>query len=179
MLKFKSILNSQFSILKSQSGQSLVEVLIALAVGIIIIGAMVMVVISSLNNEQFGTSQNQSTQIAQEGLDIMREASQSDWNSFATNNLTNYCLSENSTNLVPRSSFTPGECPQNVGTYVREITIIFNGCTAVTPPPTTNAKVTSRVKWTDGKCTTSTNIFCHQVELSSCFFKPSTGGAYP
>lgn len=175
------IYHLSFKLRSAQFGQSLIEVLIALGVGIIIIGAMVVVVMSSLNNEQFGTSQNQSTQIAQEGLDIMREVSQSDWTSFAANTLTNYCLSENSSDLVQRSSYYDGQCPQNVGNYVREITITINGCTnpSPTPPPTfANAKVTSTVKWTDGKCSSS-NRFCHRVELSSCFFKPSAGGAYP
>ena len=65
-MKKKSALgNSQFSILNSQfygeSGQTLLEALIALATAVVVITAMAVLVLSSLSNAQFSKNQNQAT----------------------------------------------------------------------------------------------------------------------
>ena len=63
LLKFKK--NSQFSILNSQffseSGQTLLEALIALVTAVVVITAMAVMVLTSLNNAQFSKKQNQAT----------------------------------------------------------------------------------------------------------------------
>lgn len=56
----------------SEKGQTLVEVLIALTVGIIVIGALAITTIVSLRNSQFSQNQLQATQLAQEGIDLVR-----------------------------------------------------------------------------------------------------------
>jgi len=157
-------------LLKVQGGQTLLEVMIALGAATLVMSAIVVVVISSLSNEQFGISQNQATHFAQEGLDVIRNTSQSDWGTFATYN-GYYCLPENGTVPTPR---TEPSCSQNLSpSFVREIRIERNNCVSPTPPTTTNGKVTAYVKWSDGKCPVL-DQYCHKVELTSCFFKPIT-----
>ena len=158
----------RFLNLRSQKGQSLLEVMVALAAASMIIAAVVGAVVSALNNEKYGTSQNQATQYAQEGLDILRNSSQADWNVFMTQSGT-YCLGENQ----PIPSPPAGSCGENIGHSIREIIIEHHRC-GITPYPAspTNAQVTSIVKWSDGKCPGS-NLYCHQVKLVSCFYKPS------
>ncbi len=156
----------KFLILGAQKGQSLLEVMVALAAASMIIAAVVGAVVSALNNEQYGTSQNQATQYAQEGLDIIRNSSQADWNAFMLQ-IGEYCLNEDGT--VPSSP----PCIESIAHSIREIRIDHNLC-GITPypDPPTNAQVASVVKWSDGKCPAGTQ-YCHQVKLVSCFYKPS------
>lgn len=155
--------------LGSQKGQSLLEVMVALAAASMIIAAVVGAVVSALNNEQYGTSQNQATQYAQEGLDIIRNSSQADWNAFVSQN-GEYCLNEDST--VPAAKTTES-CPESAGHSIREIRIDYHLC-GITPYPADpfNVQVTSVVMWSDGKCP-GNNLYCHQVKLVSCFYKQS------
>ena len=155
----------------SEKGQSILEVMIALAAATIIITAIVAAVISALSNEQFSIGQNQATQFAQEGLDSMRNLSQTDWNTFV--NYPQYnCLGKNETIPTQRSGTI---CPENMdtGSFIREIWIESNSCTSPTPPSLLNTKVTSVVKWADGKCMgAGDEQYCHKVELISCYFRP-------
>ena len=78
---------------KKQLGQTLLEALIALATAVVIISAMTVIVLSSLNNAQFSRNQNQATQYAQQGIEFLKNLAQSDWASFKANTQVNYCLS--------------------------------------------------------------------------------------
>lgn len=55
-----------------EKGQTLVEVLVALTVGIVVIGALAIATIVSLRNSQFSQNQLLATKLAQEGLDLVR-----------------------------------------------------------------------------------------------------------
>jgi type II secretory pathway pseudopilin PulG len=55
-----------------QSGQSLIEVLVALVVASLIIVALVTLVVASLRNAQFAQNQTRATKIAQEAIDQIR-----------------------------------------------------------------------------------------------------------
>ena len=59
---------------RSQRGQTLMELVVVLAVSIIIIGALVFATISSLRNAQFAKNQSQATKLAQEALERVRSA---------------------------------------------------------------------------------------------------------
>lgn len=158
-----------------QSGQTLLEALVALTTAVIIISAMTVIVISSLNNAQFSKNQNNATQYAQQGIEILKNQSQSDWPTFAANN-GNYCLSKDSTTLTPKGtgcSPTP-----NVGIFLREVAIsqyaVGNIDTSCPPSTAARAKVTVSVGWSDNKCTDSTDVYCHKVKISSCIYKETT-----
>ena len=81
----------KFLILGAQKGQSLLEVMVALAAASMIIAAVVGAVVSALNNENMGQVKIKPLQYAQEGLDIMRNSSQADWNVFMLQ-IGTYCL---------------------------------------------------------------------------------------
>src|SRR3990167_5556502 len=109
---------------KKQSGQTLLEALIALATAVVIISAMTVVVLSSLSNAQFSKNQNQATLYAQQGIEFLKNLSQSNWTTFTTNN-GSYCLSQDSTTLTPKP-LSPG-CAQSPyiinNLFVREVSI--------------------------------------------------------
>lgn len=166
---FKKIIN--------QKGQTLLEVMLSLSVAILIASAIVVSIINALNNEQFGVSQNQATQLAQEGVDIFRNLSQSDWASFVSygnvdGTAINWCLPQVNPTPIPLGS----GCNPNAGNnnrFVREIKIELNRCITPTPGANISGRVTSTVKWADTKCTGTGNAqYCHKTEVVSCMFRP-------
>ncbi len=154
---------------KKQLGQTLLEALIALATAVVILSAMAVIVLSSLNNAQFSKNQNQATQYAQQGVEFLKNLSQSNWTTFANYNQTNYCMpSDNS--LPQRVSGSCGPNP-NVGIFLREVTIrqssdVLNTCN----PVVNSALVSVSVGWSDNKCTNSGDLYCHKVKLISCVY---------
>lgn len=167
----------------NQKGQSLVEAVIALGVAAIVVSAMAVAAITSINNADFSKYQNLATQYAQEGLEIVRQQSQTNWTTFSAKTpvrLTQYtyCLDQNTTNLYapPLGS----SCGKNINLgnnpfFVREVILTqTNFNVAYTTPSVINPacngtiQATVSVAWTDGKCSSSSN-YCHNVTLSSCF----------
>ncbi len=144
-----------------EAGQTLVEALIALAVAITIISAIVVAVISSLSNTQFTKNQNIANHSAQEGMEIVRQIRNTSWETFYRLSDKSYCLAANSKSLDKVGS--TGKCIQNVGIYVREITIEHGS-----PFCEDLSRVTVNVSWSDSKCTDISNTFCHKVILVSC-----------
>lgn len=144
----------------NEKGQSLVEALVALAAAAVIVSAIAIAVITSVNNSDFSRNQNTATQYAQEGIEILRNLSQTNWANFSTFSGT-YCLAQDSTTLTIPSG---ASCTQNVATnYVRQV-VITQGSGSCSG----NTKVAVTVSWSDGKCTSSSNPFCHTVVLDSC-----------
>lgn len=136
-------------------GQTLIEVLIAMAVGLVVVSAITIAVISALNNAQFSKNQNLATQYVQEGMEVVRRIKNS------SNLLVgDYCLNKGS--LVLRQKPAAG-CGQNVDIFVREI----NVTSPLSGPCSNQLKATVFVQWTDSKC--SGGAFCHEVKLVSCF----------
>ena len=68
----------------NEKGQSLVEALIALGVAVIVVSAMAVAAITSVNNADFSKYQNLATNYAQQGLEVMRQQAQSNWAFFAS-----------------------------------------------------------------------------------------------
>lgn len=157
------------------SGQTLIEVLVALGTAVIVLSATVSVTISALNNAQFSKNQNIATAYAQEGMEIMRKMRNSDPSIFDSLN-GSYCLDKGSRGLDPDSdqknrSITNG-CskvssspnPVNIDNiYVRQVDIEEDlaKCQEI-------KKITVTVSWSSNKCTSSDNLYCHKVELVSC-----------
>lgn len=65
-------LKEEQSALNSQKGQTLMELIVVMAVAIMVIGALTFATIASLRNAQFAKSQSQATKLAQEGLERVR-----------------------------------------------------------------------------------------------------------
>ncbi len=73
-MKKEKILHSQFSIVNSENGQTLIELIVVVSVSVIVVGALVFATIASLRNAQFSKNQAQATKLAQEGLEIVRSS---------------------------------------------------------------------------------------------------------
>lgn len=143
-----------------ERGQTLVEVLVAMATAVAVLSAIAITVVSSLSNIEFTKNQNQATQYSREGLEVVRRLARSNWTTFESYNATDYCLGKSQTVL---SAMGPNGCGQNVdNTFVRKIEIEQNSTSCQS-----NAKITSVVSWSDSKCG-SDNVFCHEVTLDSC-----------
>lgn len=144
--------------MKNQFGQSLVEALVALGAAIVVISAVVVATITALNNADFSKNQNLATQYAQQAMEILRQQSETNWNSFSAYS-GKYCLSKGSSTLIPAGA----TCPVNVDNFfIRTINIAQNNanCSGA-------AKVSVIVSWNDGKCNSSSS-YCHNVTLDSC-----------
>lgn len=168
-----------------ENGQSLVEVLVGLATASIIVGAITVATLSSLNNATYSKNQNLATQYAQQGVEIVRSLRDRDYASFknlvATSSATTYCLAKSCTAIDPPSGSQSDpcgpmylQCQQNVGgenadTFVRQVVVnpLASDCADTAQSQTQATGVTVTVSWYDGKCPT-TNIFCHTVSLSTC-----------
>lgn len=165
----------------NQKGQSLVEALIALGVATIVVSAMAVAAITAVNNSDFSKYQNLATHYAQQGIEILKQQSQTYWTTFsaqagqAPGNL--YCLAQNDTALGSVQT----SCPQqNIKDqngklfFVRDVTLTqLSYIPNLTPGPAYPAcngivQATVRVSWTDGKCSSATD-YCHKVSLKSCF----------
>ena len=167
-----------------QAGQTLIELLVGLSAAVVVISAITVAGISSLNNAQFSRDQNLATQYTQEGLEIMRNMRDLNIASINASSLPDgvYCLAKtcaginkniSDANCGPRNGL---RCSQNVNSFVREVTISHNdpfcngnGPTPLTPTPAVDTvKVSVSTYWTDPKCTSSSNTYCHSVLFTSC-----------
>lgn len=71
---------------KDEKGQSLVEIIAALAVALIVILALVRVTVTSIRNAGFAKNQALATQYAQEAMEKIRAyRDQNDWVTFVAN----------------------------------------------------------------------------------------------
>lgn len=167
-----------------EAGQTLLEILLAFSVSILVLSAIVIGITTSLSNTQYTRNQNSANSYAQEGMAVVRQIKNSSWSSFLLKGQKNYCLAENSTELVVRTS---ANCEQNVGIFSREVTIEHgytsgnssgdSSCSPGNPPmptPTPTppvtpewSKITVKVSWSDNKCPLGTPL-CHKVELITC-----------
>lgn len=160
-------------------GQTLIEVLIALSIAVVIVTAVAVSVLSALNNAQFTKNQNMATQYVQEGMEIVRNIRNSNWDSFK--NLSGaYCLDKNSADLIAKvpqdMNFEngcphPGVPPQNLDIFARQVNIEYAPVPSTAPAPCSNSerKVTVLVSWASGKCTNPSDVYCHSAKVSSCF----------
>lgn len=158
-------------------GLTIVEVMIALGAGAVILTALTYITLTSLGNSRQGSSQALATQLAQEGMEIMRNMKENNWTGFTALQDTTYCLA--STCTVPNSS-SGGTCGPKVSTcglnvsnkYVREVTVAHGVARCVPPVPVAGRiyiAVNSSVSWKDSLCTNPSDPYCHKVKVESCF----------
>lgn len=171
--------------LSSQSGQTIIEVLIALSTAVVIVAASTLAVLTAINNASYTQTQNSATRYAQEGIEFVRYLRGSNFTEFdqLVGNTT-YCLDKGGTSLYEASKSCNNQpsCGDNVEKYSRSVVITktFNKCAPSvgggTPVPVnTGAQVTVTVSWTDSKCPTACP--CHQSQLVSCLSDYSVVGA--
>ena len=167
---------------KFQSGQTLVEVLVALTAAVVVVAAIVTASLNALNNSDYARDQNIASQYTQAGIETIRDMRNESIASLSATYLPDgtYCLAKDCTALDKsnKSCWTKGSiCGQNVDKFVREAVVVHNSsdCNA-SPTPSgqqnylpSNVKVTINTYWNDSRCTDSSNQFCHYVTLSSCF----------
>lgn len=157
------------------SGQTLLEAVIALSILVIILGAVSVVVLTSLNNSSYIKQQNQANKLAQQGIEYIRDQIDNSGNnrfqtydSYALNQV-NCLIDISQPNPLITRPCQPGEYIQ--GTFKREVTFIPGYC------GTGNAfsngiTATVNVYWTNGTCSVG-NQFCHKQQVSSCFLDPA------
>lgn len=114
--------------LKNENGQSLIEVLVALAVMVIVILALVRVTTVSIRNATFAKNRALATKYAQEWIEETRKSRDNNSVSFF-----------NDTNLCSRLA-------QSIGIFTRQIT-----CSLSTDKKTMTVKVV--VSWVDAQGT--------------------------
>ena len=155
-------------------GQSLVEVLVALALAAVIITGVIFAITSALNNAQFSRNQNLATAYAQQGMEAvraMRDAGKAmtDAGLIGFFLLTgNYCLAKDSNTLAARAG---PDCEDEGDIFVSGIHFIREiRFQSGSDCGSGNIKVTLQVQWSDSKCRLiPSKTYCHQAELISCF----------
>ena len=58
--------------MSNEKGQTLIELIVVVAVSVIVTGALVFAIIASLRNASFSKNQSQATKLAQEGIERVR-----------------------------------------------------------------------------------------------------------
>ena len=157
---------------KNEKGQVLIEALVALGAAVVIIGAITTIVVTSLNNAELANNQNRATQYAKQGIEIVRELSETNWSGaggFTSFNGVNYCLLQESTTLTsPPPGNLPNTCRWANDIFVRQVTI-YHGNDPNNNCQGSGSKVIVKVAWSDSKCDTQNNLYCHNITLTSCF----------
>lgn len=163
--------------IKRQSGQTLLEILLAFGVSVTVLGAIVLSVVTSLNKAQYTKNQNLANSYAQEGMAVVRSKRSSSWKEFSDLTGAKYCVKKDLSleELSPlEDNCTGAELavgPNEI--FSREAIFEHESDSCRANPGCTGAsclkgsKVTVKVLWTDNKCG---NPYCHKVELITCLF---------
>lgn len=155
---------------RKQKGQMLIEALAALTTAIFVVSAITIVVINALNNSQYSKNQSTASQYTQQGIEAIRQLRDNNWNTFNAYSSGSYCLDKDSTILTVRNGTIQGcasgtdTLGQNVDLFARRVDIQKNS-----PDCGNNStKITVVTSWNDSKCTSTSNLFCHESKSISC-----------
>ena len=123
----------------SSNGQTLIEVMVAMTVGVLVLTAITSSVLTSLVNSRVSNESNEAAQIAQEGIEIAR--------SSRTAAAGTYCLDQGVSKLtgIPQGTCTTANVS---GKYIRSVDVVAG--TASDCGIDVNKTVVT-VKWTDSK----------------------------
>jgi len=133
----------------NDKGQSLVEVMVAVAILGLVMTTLVFGTTVAMRNANFARYQARATKYAQEGLEWLRNQRDQDWGTFASKRGNTYCLNSLAWTVGPCSSFSLG------GVFKRE---------AVLSGDENKIQVELTVFWQDPLGT-------HQTRLTSYFTK--------
>lgn len=140
--------------LRSQSGQSLVEAVVAIGIVVLLVAGLVSGTTSSLRASQHSTLQSQALHFAQEGIELTRSLRDKGWIPFTAYGLTAplqkiWCLDANGV----WSDGTGGCLPNVNATFTRSVTFSWNN---------PRMDVIVDVTWNQGDAD-------HKVELVTAF----------
>lgn len=153
---------------KLQRGQTLLEVVVALAIGIVVVTGFVSLAVVSVRNSQFSTNKATATNLAEEGIEAMitirdlnttgaiSGAASNNWQGLVGSTLGGPCPSD-PTQACPNNDFRLSDCtfnsiPQHCITrpYSPEtINTIFTRKVQITDSGTNVKNITVVVWWTD------------------------------
>jgi type II secretory pathway pseudopilin PulG len=174
--------------MKKQKGQTLLEILLAFSVSILVLSAVILGIITSLNNAQYAKNQGLANSYAQEGMAVVKQIRDSSWSDLNNlslgnfNNNTKYCIGQD---LVLRNDeehrirsdlncSTTGHGVGAGGIFSREVLFEHNSLNCCSNDSlncstgTKGSKAAIVVSWSDNKCPIG-SPFCHKVELVTCF----------
>lgn len=138
-------------------GQSLVEVIVMVAVVTMIVTALVAGTVSALKATNYSSSKSQATKYAQEGMELVRKDRDASWTTFFARAGVTYCIPDpapNGSSWV-QSNNCPGNISDPYGQYTRSASFVW-------VPASSEMTVTVTVKWNEGNTT-------HQSQLVSNF----------
>lgn len=154
-----------------EKGQSLLEALIALGAATIVMSAIAVAVITSVSNSDFSKYLNQATQYSQQGVEVLKQQSLSDWGTFSgyASGIT-YCFPEG--DGLDDSNVAP--CSANLGTnnFFLRTAVVTQASSDCPGNPDDAAHrgtlVSVATAWSDGKCTNASNHYCHNATFNTC-----------
>ncbi len=141
--------------LLSERGQSLIELVVVVAVIVIIVGALVFATIASLRNSDLAKNQAQATKLAQEGLEKVRSLRDRNGSvqyqtGTGSNDHTNYfndlwAISPSTPFYFNGDTLNGGAAVESIAPYFkRQILIVDEGSSG-----TTQKRITAVVSWSD------------------------------
>ncbi len=170
--------------LNSQKGQTIIEAVVALALVIVVLTAITVAVISTVNNAEFARNQALASKYTQQGMEFMRYLRNNPpstgftFDSYASQTTAGFCM-DPSYNPNTSALSTSGSTCNTVstfpgGSFVREVKFdnsLNANCSLGT-------RVTVTTYWSSGKCGTATiqARYCHKSQLVSCFSNPTSSG---
>ena len=147
-----------------QSGQTMIEAIVALMTMMVILTAIAVVIVNGLYNSQFIKNQNEANKYAQQGMEYVRDIQQNDLGVFSAlvaQNSSFFCVDEANNTLSADKCSATGV---NTGSsYNRTISFSNDPSICLT---NSEIRVTVTVTWSSSKC--GTNTFCHKSQLVSC-----------
>lgn len=163
------------SIFEQNSGQTLIEAIVALSALLISLAGISIAVIYAVNNTTFIKNQNLANKYAQQGMEYLKNKtdngemvtlnppvqnkSQDDFRNLSGE----FCFDENY-----NISSSTGGCTTNIQDFFeRSVDFEQDMCGG---KPFSGSEATVTVKWTSSKCP-SDNTYCHKAEFHSCFLK--------
>lgn len=170
--------------LQREAGQTIIEGVAAISIIVVILGALSVATITSLNNSTFIKNQSLATKYAQQTMENIRYTRNNDPNTFFNVWSSNtYCAPPggylgNNNLPTPTPNASVGSCTSIFDfsgvQFIREVKFSSNS-----PSCSDGTAATVNVYWSSGKCDPSTQAtrFCHSTHLVSCFANPSESGA--
>lgn len=174
----------------NQSGQIIIEAVIALAALLILIAAIAVVITTSVSNATFSSNQDLSNKHAQEAIEHIRNLAESNATfQIGTQNATvftlegaSFCMGDDNTISLTQNpgAGTPRDgCGVNLAnSFVRTVEFTQGTCAGKIFQ---GVEATAKVAWSSGRCqcpdVTSCTIserYCHEAILVSCFKEPSS-----
>ena len=166
----------------NSKGQTLIEVLVGLAASVVVMTAITTATLTALSNAQYSRSQDLATAYAQQGMEIVTNFQRSDYGSFSSLNGI-YCFAQSCNAIDPDPSHVGQACAKISGTrcpgtlnvnsqFIRTVTVHSGDAQAASCNEsglTDSVRVDVSLAWNDQRCTDRTNLYCHNVTMSSCF----------